>query len=177
MVTMPNEIQKPKAIIPEVPQGQQRIFPKDRTIVHDLYKLKVASMLRNISWNAVPENVSIEHCHFFHTVDSDGKVQTTSTAIGGHFHEMEVIPQANGVAKVICKSGPMTHGKTKFRGQWKKTNVPYYPEDKEGNIGDDHTHEVQYISSCEITPRINNIEALKVIGEDASKSAGLPGVL
>lgn len=151
---------------PELPQ--QRVFAKDRILIHDLYKLNVATMLKNISWTDVPDHVKIEHCHFFHTIDSDGKVQTTSNAVGGHFHEMEVVPTSGGVAVVKC-GPPMKHGKVKVRGVWKKTSVPYDDEDN-------HVHDVQYISSCEIKPRVNNTEALKVISAEAAKTAAIPDV-
>jgi len=160
----------------ETKPGQQRVFPQDRTMVHDLYKLEVSSMLKNISWNSDIENVSIEHCHFFHSVDSDGKVQTTSNSVGGHFHVMEVIQNASGAPTVKC-SGPKTYGKSKYQGKYRKAIVPYYPGNAdEGVAGDNHTHEVTYIRSCEIHPRVNNTEALKVISADAAKTAAIPGV-
>lgn len=167
---------KPKATVkfndggltPSIP-AQQRVFAQDRKMIHDLYKLTVAPMLKNISWTDVPEYTSIEHCHFFHTIDSDGKAQTTSTHVGGHFHEIEIIPVDGGVAMVRCKGGPKKVGKAKVKGIWKKTAIPYDEEDT-------HTHDVQYISSCEIKPRVNNTEALKVISTEANKTAAIPDI-
>jgi len=160
---------KPKAKTLEEQPTQKRVFAQDRILIHDLYKLNVSTMLKNISWTEQPDYVKIEHCHFFHTIDSDGKIQVTSTAVGGHYHEMEVVQMPDGAAMVKCKGKPMRSGKVKVRGVWKKASVIYDEED-------DHTHEVQYISSCEIKPRINNTEALRVISAEASKTAALPDI-
>lgn len=149
---------------------QQRVFAQDRKLIHDLFKLEVATMVKNISWNDVPEYVKMEHCHFFHTIDSDGKLQTTSNSVGGHFHEMKVTPMPDGVAKVECVGIPMSYGKKKVKGVWKKIAVPYDEEDT-------HVHDVQYVSSCEIKPRINNTEALKVISVESNKTAAIPDVV
>lgn len=164
---------KPKTKIPVEPI-QQRIFSENKKIFHDLYKLLVAKMYKNLSWQAIPhdEYTAIEHCHFFHTFDSSGREQIHSTSVGGHFHVIKVEHQPNGAPpKVICESGPMksVRKKNKRTHKFEKIIVPV-------NEVDTHTHEVLYLQSNQVAVRKVNEEAAKVIGANAllgTKPAGL----
>lgn len=149
---------KPKALT-----TIKRTFAEDRIIHSDLYKFEVEKMKRNVSWTEEPEYVDVEHCHFFHTFDSDGKAQTQTSPVGGHFHLVEVIPSEDptGVPTVICKSGPMHYETKKVQGKYKKMIVP---QDRHGV--DTHTHEVAYMhgKSSTVGLRKMNAEAIKIIG-------------
>lgn len=146
---------------------QRRIFKEDKIIYHDLFKLEVAKMRKNMMWYKVPpdEYVNIEHCHFYHTFDSSGKKQVYSTSVGGHFHEMEVIDQGEGMPpKIVGMSGPLKWAMVKNEyGRKVKRAIPV-------NSVDNHTHEVTYLQSDEVKLRKMNTEAVKLIGANANLS-------
>lgn len=140
------------------PQPLGRTFHTQKQFMHDLFKLKVAVMLRNESVfeNDAPNLIRLEHCHVFHTITSDGKKQTRSSSIGGHFHKMEIVEQqGEGLPpKVRCISGPMKEVVKLVHGKRVKVEVP-------ANDFDDHTHEIEYDRSNVIVERTRNVEAAK----------------
>ena len=143
-----------------------RIFNENRVIYHDLYKLTVAAMKKNMMWHPIdPQDyVSIEHVHFFHTFDSAGKQQIHSTSVGGHFHEIEVIEQGDGQPPIVkCASGPKKYVRRKSKygkNKYEKVMVDVNPVDK-------HVHDVIYLQSNEQKIRKINEEAAKLIGANA----------
>lgn len=158
---------KPKTVIVQ----RKRIFRGNVKIHHDLFKLEVSIMKKNVAWDGTLELVSVEHCHFFHTVDSDGNKQIYSSTIGGHFHDMEVIHTDEGVPLVKCVSGPKQIAKKKNRdtGKYQKVTIPV-------NNWDNHTHGIIYLNSHEVTKRKANVEAIKIQTIEAQKIAPIPGV-
>lgn len=149
----------------EVELVQQRIFKKDKIIFHDLFKLEVAKMLKNLFWYKIPPNeyVPIEHCHFFHTFDSSGKKLTTSTSVGGHFHKLELKDMGKGnPPEIIGMSGPLKTVRRKNEyGKRVKEDVPV-------NTVDKHTHKHTYLQSDEVKLRKINSEAALLIGKNAN---------
>ena len=129
-------------------------------------------MEKNIAWDGTLDLRKVEHCHFFHTVDSDGKELTNSSSIGGHFHKMEVVKDGDGVPHVKCVSGPVRLAKKKNRrtGKWEKITAPI-------NDYDYHTHDIEYLKSEEITVRKTNVEAVQVQTIMAQKVAPVNGVV
>lgn len=153
----------------------KRVYRFGNKIFHDLYKLGVASVLKKIGYNTDPNDPSswdpVEHVHFYHTVDSSGKTQTTSTSIAAHFHEMRIVKSDNPdePPQVVCVSGPLKWVKMKKFGKWVREAVPV-------NEIDDHTHPVIYMRSEEISLRKPNAMAAQV--EARSGSPATPdGVL
>jgi len=153
--------------------AQDRVFSDDKKIFHDLFKLLVAKMYKNLSWQPIPEDeyTAIEHCHFFHTFDSSGKKQVHSTSVGGHFHIMEIIEEEGKTPKVLCKSGPLKYIRKKNRKtrKYERVAVPV-------NEVDTHKHTVVYLQSNVLKFRKINDEAVKVIGKNAqlaTKPTGL----
>lgn len=146
-----------------------RLFAEDMVLYHDLFKLEVATMAKDISWNETPEYLRVEHVHFYHTIDSDGRKQEHSTATGGHFHEVKLVPQEKGPPKLICKSGPMTWSSKKVRG--KRVKIL-----RDVNDEDTHKHKTTYLKSDKLMARKVNTEALKLISSEANKEAGLARV-
>lgn len=102
----------------------------------------------------MPSYINAEHCHFFHTITSDGKEQNTSSTIGGHFHVMEILtPATENTAAVYKSSPPMAYYAKKNKyGIAVKTLMLF-------NDDDMHTHDVQYIKSEKIQLRQKNFEA------------------
>lgn len=148
-------------------RDQQRKFSTQKSFTHDLYKLQLAQLDRNIALpDAQPEYIKIDHVHHFHTITSDGKKQTRSTSIGGHFHEMEIIDQGKDLPPLVkCKSGPMKEVTVMRYGKRVKITVPI-------NDVDHHTHEVDYERSNIILERQRNIEAAKAEAEITRKFQG-----
>lgn len=112
-----------------------RFFKKDGIVFSDTFKLEQSSFHKNISFDAnAPLLVPVEHCHFFHTFDSYGKVMKQSNKVGGHYHEVTV-EEVDG--KLVGKCSVQIGG---------------MKDDK-------HTHEINYIKSDEVTLRTINKEA------------------
>lgn len=143
------------------PTTQKRVFGQGKKLIHDLFKLSVAKMRRNDSWNEErPIYIELEHCHIFHTIDSSGRKQDTCSPVGGHHHKMTVTYSADGAPTVTC-SPAMKYVRKRVNGE--NTRVLVEIED------DDHTHEVEYIRSEEIEPRRVSAEWIKLQSEMIAK--------
>lgn len=153
--TQPAQAAKP---LPSEPQAK-RSFTKDYEFDHDLFKLSVATMKKNVSWNESPMIEQFEHCHMFHTVDSNGRKQSVCTPVGGHFHEITVHKAESGVP--VLEIGPPRKWVQKKRhGKFIKVMAPVVL-DKEDGITDNHTHEYVYLGSEKIKARATNTEFAK----------------
>lgn len=141
-----------------------RFFQGNEKIHSDTFKLEVAKVKKNISWNDTPNFEDVEHTHFFVTYDSNGRKMVYSGPTAGHSHKMEYWVDADGNLKAKC--GPPVRiiaGK----------EYPYYSamgvKSRQENTGrvvkndiqDMHTHEVTYLRSNEVEKRTINIEAEK----------------
>lgn len=151
-------------------------FSKSKEIIHDLFKLEFARMQKNVAVDEQePQWVAVEHCHFFHTVDSNGKKQTTSASIGGHFHLMEVIePESSEDMPIVrCVSGPMQWARKKINGKFKRVAIPIVSTEI-----DDHRHDVEWIRQDIVSIRQTNTEAVKVVTDtETRQSVSVPGVV
>jgi hypothetical protein len=143
-----------EAAAPSAPV-QQRVYKDATSFDHDLFELMDTNMMRNdepTGWEPIWK--AIEHSHFFHTFDSDGRKQIKSVAASGHYHPMEVIDQGPGNVPLV-KCGPAMKDvmKKDARGQWKKVSAPVQGEMQ-------HSHEVQWRSSLSMKTRKVNQEAV-----------------
>lgn len=168
------------------PKTITRNFKKNNSVMHDLYKLQVAPMMKNMAMDAEdgvevsPEFIKLEHCHIYHTVDSKGQPQTQCSPIGGHFHIIEVVTPGDGENPPVLKcSGPKKYVRDRITK--KKRIVPYekdYADHNGRTFTDDHTHEITYVSSEEFKPRQINMEATKFVAHIQSKEpAPVPGIV
>lgn len=159
----------------EQPTGHKRFYRDQRTFKSDLYKLDVAKMKKNVAIQGeAPILNEVEHCHFFHSVDSNGNPQNTCTPIGGHFHVMEVIPSSNPdeAPIVVCKSGPMKTVRKKDRfGKYSKVVVPADPD-----ADDYHTHSITFLGTSDVVKAQPNAEAVKAQNYFANKETAPPDV-
>lgn len=139
-------------------------FDTQTNHLHHLYKCEVAKFKSNKAIDgSQPDWQDNEHVHWFHTISSDGKVQTRTTSVGGHYHKVEVIPQGEGKAPIVkCVSGPMKEAIKMEYGRRKKIEVPI-------NDIDHHTHDITYTKSNVIIERQRNIEAAKVEAQIQAK--------
>lgn len=144
------------------PQKAKRFAKGSKEVEHDLFKLLPATMKRNISWKwKRPNVVQLEHCHIFHSVDSDTlKANKYSTSVGGHFHEINVDwehADADGQPRIVC-GPPLEMIKTQIDDEVIREIVPVVFEvhdklKRKGakDIVDDHTHELEYLGSETLT--------------------------
>jgi len=158
-----------------------REYKNQGDVDHDLFKLTVAKMKKNVSWNDSPEIVDMEHCHMFHTVDSSGKRLDQSSAIGGHFHPIKVVAVEGQVPRL--EVGPARKWVMKKKnGALVRTAVPIvlvaeFNDDENGNsqpLIDNHSHGAVYLGSEKIKLRQANMEAAKF--ESALKLQREPAV-
>lgn len=121
----------------------KRVFKGDHEITSDLFKLEVATFLRNVSFNPKkPISEPVEHCHFYHTFDSSGRNLIKCNSVGGHYHEVKVRVDEDGNL-VGETSAPLRNS----------LSEPLFPSDQ-------HTHKVKYIRSEEFKPRKQNEQAM-----------------
>jgi hypothetical protein len=129
----------------------ERQYKGQQEFDHDLYKLRVATLRRNVSYNKKPNWETLEHVHTYHSVDSSGSPQRYCTPIGGHFHEMTAMPskKPGGVPKILC--GPPL----KFVRDSEGRKIAIAIQD------DNHTHDVEYRFSEKIKARKLDPEFVK----------------
>lgn len=138
-----------------IKNNQAKIVWKDqRSFRHDLFKLKVATMKKNFSWKPKEPMIELaEHVHFFHSHNSQGKTQTNCTAVGGHYHEVTVDVLPNGELKATCSPPLCTKEHVLRSGVRKSVEAVQWFDEKSGkNIVDNHTHEIEYCFSEQISP-------------------------
>jgi hypothetical protein len=134
--------------------GKKRFYSGEQEIDHDLFKLEIATMKKNVSFTDVPDYEKIEHVHMFHTVDSNGKKQETCSPVGGHFHMVEVLSERDGVPALKI-SPPMKYVTQRKNGRKVRVAILLTDEDPDG---DTHTHTVRYLKSEKIVLRQANAE-------------------
>lgn len=137
-----------------------RVYKGTRTVDHDLFKLEVAKMAKNVSFTDIPQVEFFEHCHIFHTVDSSGRKQDASNAVGGHHHDITVSMSESGVPELKV-SQPRKWVKKKIKGRFQRLSVPIRLDNEEGGEVDTHTHAVRYMGSERIQLRDTNVEFAK----------------
>lgn len=114
-----------------------RVYNRDMEIDSDTFKLDVANYAKNLSFDDNnPLLIGVEHCHFFHTFDSNGKKQIRCNAVGGHTHEVTISIDENGDFVGEC-SAPISNKK----------------------LNDKHTHKVSYLKSDRFKVRSINKDA------------------
>lgn len=151
---------------------QKRIFGNQFEFKSDLFKLEVAECQLNKSWNEVPMLESIEHVHFFHTYDSNGRKMARTNAVAGHFHVIEYQEQGpDKPVKIISVSGPMHEVKRKVLGVWKKVVEPISEM-----LQDDHTHAITYRRTEKVQARQTSAQAVNMEAAEANKTAPVSGI-
>jgi hypothetical protein len=136
---------KKKQEVKEVKQEVKRVYKGDATVYTDLFKLEVAYFKRKTSLDSekgIKRPVTYEdteHCHYFHTYDSNGKKMVKCNAVGGHTHEVS-IKEVDG--KFVCKCSQPISVDSK-----KKKFISFQ------NGADKHTHKITYIESEKVEVR------------------------
>ena len=159
-----------------------RIYINELQIKSDLFKLEVATCNLNKGWNDAINLESVEHVHFFHTYDSDGKLmgkreangetKGKTNSVAGHFHEIVFEDRGpNKPVEIISVSGPMREVKRRVRGKWVRVVEPIDP-----NLDDSHTHDVIYRRTENVKMREVVPEAVNMAAQEAQKTAAIPGI-
>ncbi len=168
--TEPTHVKTPGELA-ESGKAFQRVYAEQQLLDHDLYKLEIAMLKRNASYNdAQPIWESVEHVHFFHSIDSRGRAQNLTNKVGNHMHQITI--DENGKAK--C--GPAIREiKVKQRGGRVITKY-------EAIRDDNHTHEVTYKFSEKVKPQTPNMEFAKLQskvleGQTAAAAIKVPDVI
>lgn len=137
-----------------------RVERGSKTYDHHLFKLKVATMMRNVSWKfREPSVVTHEHTHFYHSInDITMQPNLYSTQTGGHFHEVKFVEKDGQPHLEIGPAMKWTDRKL-GGGRTKKVATPVEWETilqdgdqagKEVMLKDEHTHEYEYVGSEKI---------------------------
>ncbi len=154
-------------------EAPKRVYQNQYEFDTDLFRLKTQKTKKNTHWNKeTPDWRSVDHEHFFHTYDSNGKKMTESNSVGGHFHIMEVKQSGDGPPVVKC-SAPKKYIHKKGRKVMVDASEIQDPDDAGY---DQHVHVVSYERSSKMTPRVANAEGIKLITEDSKKVAPIPGI-
>jgi len=136
-----------------------------QVVQHDLFKLLPAKMVKDVSYNPdAPILVHLDHCHIYHTVDSNGKAMTESSPVGNHHHKV-IVDEVEGKLKVYVSEAMryVKRGKKVFESPL---------------ANDHHTHEVQYLGSHEVKARELNTEFVKLQSQMAATVPGpVEGIL
>ena len=134
--------------------GVKRIIKGEEQVHHDLFRLENAQTRKNISFTKVPLWEPIDHKHFFHTIDSDGKPQDKCAPSAGHFHyvKTKVIDE-----KLVAECGPPMKMAmvTNEYGQKKRKAIAYK--------NDSHSHDLTYLQSEIVTRRVFSADAMEAI--------------
>lgn len=113
----------------------KRTFTGKTEIASDTFKLNVSSFKKDVFIGGVDRvQADVEHCHFYHTFDSDGKHMTKCNAVGGHSHIVKVNFDENG----------------------EMINAECMPELN-------HTHTLTYLKSDKVQIRTKNAEYAKIV--------------
>lgn len=151
---MQQESMDKKSKTPSSKQHQKEVKPKrqfkgEQIVNHDLFKLELANMKKNLSWTDYPRLEDVEHCHFFHTIDKKGKKGEFSSPTGNHFHKVEYKVDEEG--NLIGECGPPLRKARKQYGVDGNGNPMYKYVNEPVNFGkgqsDTHTHDVRYVRS------------------------------
>lgn len=146
-----SESKTTKKTSPKTQESKTKRYLKgEKEVHHDLFRLENKVTKKNVGWGAQPIWEPVEHKHFFHSVNSDGKPQDKSAPSCGHFHYVEV-KEVDGELVATCSAPKMMR-----RNKQGKRVVVDYPNDQ-------HTHDITYMQSEVVKQRVFNEDAIKEI--------------
>ena len=152
------KVSKKPTTEPKKEQEVKRSFRHDTTVHHDLFRLELAQTKKNISYKEdSPLWEAVEHKHFFHSVDSDGKAQNKCVPSAGHYHYVNIKEIDGELIAEVSKPYTMRIKKGK------KIEVEY--------SNDKHTHDATYLLSEEVKRRIYTEDAMRVISQQQNAEA------
>jgi len=156
----------------DVNENHGRMIKGQKDVFHDLFRLELANTQKNLSYTLDdPIWVPLEHKHFFHTVDSNGKPQSSCVASAGHMHKIYVEKDENG--NLIAKCGnAYKHKRNKKTGKLIEIPVKFASGDEDvPDKIDEHTHDVTYLQSEVFKQRVFSKDALDMINMHENERA------
>jgi len=142
-----------RAIHPKITQVTPKVSYREALEVdHHLFKSTLANCLKGDKFGPVKVK-SIEHVHFFHTVNSNGQPQKYTSPVAGHVHEIEWGVDNEG--NLVAKCGPpvkkvVRPGKNGIpRSSYEPIRVTNYDavDGEPDVIPDNHQHKMVYLGS------------------------------
>lgn len=144
---------------PSAPVQAQIRNRHDTAFRHDVFMSDAKDAVRNVSFQHLkPELVRVPHKHVYHSHNNQGKKLLKTGSAAGHWHNVEhyVDPRTG---EIIAKCGPAMHEVTLVtqtgRVISRVEQVSFEEEKQNGDIVrhvDDHTHELTYLGSEELSP-------------------------
>lgn len=130
--------------------------PTNRTPIvldHELFKLLPAPMIKNVSFSDKPRYIELEHCHLFHSIDSTGRVQNASNAVGNHFHTVTIVKNPDGSLRYGRDGKPEIEVSPPMRKVERRTPEGRIVIETERIPYDGHRHEIEHLGSDKIQIR------------------------
>lgn len=151
-------------VVPQVAPAPKIRSRHDVSFRHDAFISDNKECFRNISYEHLKPNlVRVDHKHIFHSHSNNGRVLSRTGSACGHWHNVEpYIDPVSGELKAKC--GPAMHevtiltqtGRTVTRIEPVSFEEEILVGENAGGtrrIVDDHTHELNYIGSEELSPQ------------------------
>lgn len=173
------QVRKSNTIVPKI------VLKGEVEHTHHLFKALVAKALKKDSYTPGYETpkYDIDHCHFFHTMNSMGTEQKYTPFINGHCHEVSWGVDDEGNLKAKC--GPPLRKKVRImkNGGQKVVYVPVEYRDSGDDsatrgdwITDKHVHEMEYQHSVVLTDdkisQVRKSNALAIGGPGSVQGIG-----
>lgn len=139
-------------------------FRDQMTINSHCFKLLPTQMKKNTSWQkGIVILDHMEHGHYYHSHNSWGMPQEICSHVGGHFHKIEWFVDAQGNMKAKCGPAQKKDQKRLPNGLSKTSNIDIKFMDKINDkvIVDDHTHEIEYQHSSNLSLANGSASAVK----------------
>ena len=84
-------------------KGPKRNTSRSMTVHSDLFVTTVSNLMRHTGYTNPPQLADytpIAHQHYFRTVNADGNMEKTTSPVGGHFHDVEIVKDEKGEPKL-----------------------------------------------------------------------------
>lgn len=144
-------------------------FRQDLELISHSYKLLVTPMQKNQSWTEVPNWQTVEHVHWFHTLNSHGKPNDKCNPIAGHFHEIKVELLPGEKVPTVTVGPAMIMVTKKVQGILRQVPELY-------NEPNPHTHEARYIDSHKFKIKQINHNAQRSIDQLTAAGRSIAGI-
>lgn len=141
-----------KAVIKKTAIAPKIQYRENIEVDHHLFKSTLANCLKGDKYGPLKIK-SIEHVHFFHTVNSNGQPQQYTSPVAGHVHQIKWGVDSEG--NLVAECGPALRKVTRVgkngvtRSNYEPVKVTNYDavDGEPDIIPDDHKHKMVYMGS------------------------------
>lgn len=110
-----------------------RVISRPETLKPTAYLLAPTRMKKTLKTESGVKERTVIHEHIFYSVGEDGKARFGSASVGGHYHDVHLVPGPNGETIAHC-GPPKCYKKRRVNGVLCVVSEVWR--------GDEHTHEV-----------------------------------